>query len=185
MRQLGLSLGGAVRSLEKARYTRRQQRAVQLEIDLKEVMDPRDASRIAAEFASRVSAPAKQEEPFIMMTPSQNAAVNRYLREHSTRPIAAMSVWSELFTAVHSGTGEVLLSRADLAKRVGIDPKNVSSIMTELAAINAIVRKKEGRRVRYFMNPTVATHIATPEQRKEARNAAGPLLVLMEGGRAE
>jgi predicted transcriptional regulator len=75
------------------------------------------------------------------------------------------------------------LSREDLAKRIDIEPKNVSSIMTELAGINAIVRRKEGRKVRYFMNPNVATHIPSPEARKAARETAGPLLVLMEGGR--
>ena len=51
-----------------------------------------------------------------------------------------------MFTAVHSGTGEILLSREDLAERLGIEPKNVSTIMTELAGIGAIVRHKEGRR---------------------------------------
>lgn len=55
--------------------------------------------------------------------------------------------------------------------------------MTELASINAIVRRKEGRRTRYFMNPNIATHIPTPEQRAAARDAAGPLLVLMQGAR--
>ena len=48
MKQLGLSLGGAIRNFERARYTRRQQRAMQLELDLKEIMDPRDAARLAA-----------------------------------------------------------------------------------------------------------------------------------------
>ena len=118
-----------------------------------------------------------------MLHASQNAAVNRWLREHSKRPIAAMALWSELFTAVHSGTGEVLMGREDLAARVGIDPKNVSSIMSELASINAIKRRKDGRKVRYFMNPNVATHIPGPEARKAARDAAGPLLTLMEGGK--
>jgi hypothetical protein len=36
--------------------------------------------------------------------------------------------------------------------------------------------------VRYFLNPTIATHIPGPEARRAAREAAGPLLVLMEGG---
>ena len=45
--------------------------------------------------------------------------------------------------------------------------------MTELASINAIVRRKEGRRTRYFMNPNIATHIPTPEQRAAARTPQG------------
>ena len=35
----------------------------------------------------------------------------------------------------------------------------------------------------YAMNPNVATHIAGPEARKAARDAAGPLLTLMEGAK--
>ena len=57
--------------------------------------------------------------------------------------------------------------------------------MTELAGINAITRRKEGRRVIYAMNPNVATHIAGPEARNAARDAAGPLLTLMEGGKPD
>ena len=55
--------------------------------------------------------------------------------------------------------------------------------MTERAGINAISRRKEGRRVINELNPNVATHIAGPEARKAARHAAGPLLTLMEGGK--
>ena len=118
-----------------------------------------------------------------MITASQNAAVVRWLRDHSKRPQAATALWAELFTAVHPTTGEIMLSRSDLAERIRTHPRDVSSIMTELADINAITRRKEGRRVIYTMNPNVATHIAGPEARKAARDAAGPLLTLMEGGK--
>ena len=66
---------------------------------------------------------------------------------------------------------------------MAIDAKHVSSIMTELAGINAITRQRTGRRMRYFMNPNVATHIPGTDARKTARDAAGPLLTLMEGGK--
>ena len=116
-----------------------------------------------------------------MLTASQNAAVVRWLRQHSMRPQAAIALWAELFTAVHPTTGEIMLTRAELAERVAIDAKHVSSIMTELAGINAITRQRTGRRMRYFMNPNVATHIPGTDARKTARDAAGPLLTLMEG----
>ena len=73
--------------------------------------------------------------------------------------------------------------KAELAARLGLEPRTISELMTELAGINAITRRKEGRRVIYAMNPNVATHIAGPEARKAARDAAGPLLTLMEGGK--
>ena len=55
--------------------------------------------------------------------------------------------------------------------------------MPELAGHNASTRRKDGRRVLYALNPNVATPIAGPEARKAARDAAGPLLTLMEGGK--
>lgn len=181
MRQLSFGLGAAIENLDRARRTRAQADAETLERLAKRAgMDPRDAARLALNLAP---AQRSETEPFIMLTATQNAAVTRWLRDHSNRPIAALGLWAELFTAVHPATGEVLLSRADLAARLNIEPKNVSSIMTELASINAIRREKEGRKVRYFMNPGVATHIASPEARAKARSEAGPLLVLMEGGR--
>jgi hypothetical protein len=96
----------------------------------------------------------------------------------------AVSVWGLLLTALRPDTGEILLNRGQIAEKIGILPRDLSSIMTELAQINAIRREKEGRRVRYFLNPNIATHIPGPEARKAAREAAGPLLILMEGGRA-
>lgn len=185
MRKVGTNLGGAIANFERARYSRRQQRAQQLELDLKEVMHPADAARLAAEFASLVAPPGRKEEPFIMMQPAQNAAVVRWLRQHSKRPQAATALWAELFTVVHPSTHEILLSREELAERVGVEPRNISSMMTELVKINAIMRRKEGRRVIYSMNPNVGTHIPTPEARSAARTEAGPLLVLMEGGKGK
>lgn len=181
MRQLGFALGGAIRDLKRARRTKQQLEAETLERLAKRAgLDPVTAAKLALNL---VTTPLPDQEPFIMMTASQNAAVVRWLRQNSKRPQAAIALWAELFTAVHPTTGEIMLSRADLAERVAIEAKNVSSIMTELVGINAIRREREGRRVKYFMNDNVATHIASPEARAAAREKAGPLLVLMEGGK--
>lgn len=180
MKRLGNRLDGAIHDFEKARRSRQQQEAETLErLARRAGMHPQAAAMLALNLAPP---PKTTLEPFVMLHPLQNAAVSRWLRENSKRPIAAMALWIELFTAVHPTTGEVLLSRADLAERVGILPRDVSSIMTELVSINAITRSKEGRRVRYVMNPHVATHIASPEARHEAREKSGPLLTLMQGG---
>ena len=42
-----------------------------------------------------------------------------WLRENSKRPMAAMAIWAELFTALRFDTGEIALTRAELAERVG------------------------------------------------------------------
>ena len=96
---------------------------------------------------------------FVMLSPDQNRAVVSWLRQHSNRPMAAMALWAECFTAIRNDTGEICLTRAELADRVGINNKNTSQIMTELENVGAINRKRDGRRVRYFMNPNVGTHL--------------------------
>ena len=85
---------------------------------------------------------------------------------------------------LHPTTGEIMADRETLADRLGIEPRTVSEIMGELTTINAIRKAKDGRKVRYGMNPNIATHLPDPAIREQARDAAGPLLVLMEGGRA-
>ena len=78
-----------------------------------------------------------------------------------------------------------MLTRAEIAERLDDLPRHVSSLMGELASINAIERRKQGREVKYFLNPHIATHLPGASAREAARDAAGPLLTLMEGGKAD
>lgn len=118
---------------------------------------------------------------FVMIGPKENRAVVAWLRENSKRPMAAMAVWAELFTALRFDTGEIALSRAELAERVGVDRDNVSRIMTELVKIGAVSRVREGRRVRYFMNPNVGTHL-TGKERDKAQSEARQMSLSLVGG---
>jgi len=171
--------GGQLESLDKKRRERQQKDAETLErLARRAGLDPKTAAMLAVNLAPL----PKTDWTFVMISPQQNAAVVKWLGEHSKRPQKSVQLWAELFTVMRNDTGEILRSREELAAKVGMTPRHLSEAMTELSKINAIVRQKEGRRVRYFMNPNIATHIPTPEQRKEARENAGPLLVLMEGG---
>ena len=125
---------------------------------------------------------------FVMLSPEQNAAVMRWLNRHSKRPRVALELWGELFTALRRDTGEVMLTRDELAERVGTTPEHVSSVMHELAGIGAIIVHRErvagmrgpGRAV-YLMNPNVATNL-TGAARDRAQ-ADAPSLMLVEGGK--
>jgi hypothetical protein len=176
---------GSVHSLQRARYRSRQAKAELLEEWAREVIGPTHAAQLAMAFASQTPDPDAERWIFAMISPTQNFAVLEWLGQHSQRPQVATRLWGLLLTALRPDTGEILLSRAQIAEKIGIAPKHTSEIISELAQINAIRREKEGRRVRYFLNPNIATHIPGPEARKAAREAAGPLLVLMEGGKAE
>ena len=80
---------------------------------------------------------------FVMLSPEQNAAVMRWLSRHSRRPRVALELWGELFTALRRDTGEIMLTRDELAERVGTTPEHVSSVMHELAGIGAIIVHRE------------------------------------------
>ena len=187
MRRAGQSagLGGAVHSLQRARYRSTQAKAELLEELAAVVIGPAAAAQLALAFAAQTPDPDADRWIFVMINPAQNFAVVEWLRRFSKRPQVAVSLWGLLLTALRPDTGEILLSRSQIAERLGIEPDNVSRIVAELSGINALRREKEGRRVRYFLNPNIATHIPGPETRKTAREAAGPLLVLMEGGKAQ
>lgn len=119
---------------------------------------------------------------FVMISPAQNAAVVAWISKNSKRPQQAMVLWAQLFNHLRMDTGEIMLARQELADRLGIEPKNLSTIMTELASINAVRREKTGRAVRYFMNSNIATHLPSAKAREAARTEDGPLLKLMQGG---
>lgn len=135
---------------------------------------------------------AKAGWTFIMISADQNRAVVRWLNTNSRRPMKATSLWAELFSAIDRDTGEVLLTRDQLAELVDIGADDVSAIMGELEGIDAIIRRRERvagmrgpGRVRYFMNPVVGTHLAGGERDAAQADAPpGPLLRIMQGGKA-
>lgn len=141
-------------------------------------------AELAQQLASNILPSNQTEWPFIMISPQQNAEVIRWLHQHSKRPQKATELWSHLFEVLRLDTGEILRSQKELALRIGISVQHVSAIMGELESINAIRKERRGRGVRYFMNSNVATHLPGDAARKDARLADGPLLTLMEGGRA-
>lgn len=114
---------------------------------------------------------------FLMISPHQNKAVVRWLDANSARPRKAVLLWSELFPVLDRRTGEILATREQLAELVGCRLTHVSAIMTELERIGAIIRKRDGRTVRYFMNPNVATNLAGPARARA--QAAAPTLRLV------
>ncbi len=117
-----------------------------------------------------------------MIGPREHRAVARWLRQNSKRPTVALGLWAELFAELRYDTGEIMLNRAELAEILRIHPNHVSGIMAELEGIGAVSRRRSGRSVRYYMNPTIGTHL-TGKTRDEAQAGARQLeLKLIDGG---
>lgn len=135
-------------------------------------LPPEPVSRIVAAIDRQTA--AEQGWTFAMVSADQNAAVVGWIAENSARPIVAVRLWAQLFRHLRHDTAEVIATRAELAGDIGVRANDVSRVMTELARINAVVRHREGGRVRYFINPNVATKL-TGAQRDMAQQAIGPL----------
>lgn len=182
--QQAVKIGAVIRSLSRERHRRGQQEAEQLHEMLLRLMPPQDAAGMALRYAALTPKP-EENWTFVMLSPQQNAAVVRWIDGNSKRRNEAKSLWAELFTVLHPGTGEIMLARDELAARIGTDPQNVSRIMTELGSINAVRREKRGREVRYFMNSAIATHQSSTALRAKARAKDGPVLAVVKGGRSD
>ena len=176
--------GNAVAKLSDARTEKRRDEARQIVQQARRLgLDPETLAKI--DIAAKAHARSSETWIFAMISTVQQAAVLDWLEAHSKRPLKAMKLWGHLLANIHQDTGEIIATRQDLADRVGMDARDLSKIMTELASINAIRREKTGRNVSYFLNPHIATHIPTAAARAKAREEAGPLLRVMEGGKSE
>jgi len=143
---------------------------------------PHAVRELVAHIAQQTA--AKAGWTFIMISPEQNRAVVWWLQANSRRPMQAMGLWAVLFTAVDHDTGEIMLTRDQLAEMTRTTVQTVSAIMSELEGIDAIIRRRERvpgmrgpGRVRYFMNPVVGTHLPGGARDKaQAEAPPGPLL---------
>jgi DNA-binding transcriptional ArsR family regulator len=104
--------------------------------------------------------------------------VVEHLLEHSKRPQKAVRLFTRLFTVLPADGNEITASRSELARMAGIAPSSVSEIMGELEAVGAVYRRREGRGVRYFVNPLLGTHLAGAVRDKA--QAEAPMLRLVE-----
>jgi DNA-binding transcriptional ArsR family regulator len=113
-----------------------------------------------------------------MVEPRLYADVVEHLTKHSERPHKAVVLFTRLFQLLPPDGNEVQATRAELARLVEIEPQDVSEIMGELEAVGAVYRRKEGRGVRYFVNPLLGTHLAGAARDKA--QAEAPRLQLVE-----
>ena len=148
---------------------------------------PAEAFRAVIGLIDRQTA-SRKRWTFVMLSPEQNSIVVDYLADNSKRPLIAVKLWALCFKHLRTDTGEILLTREEIAEKLRQKPCTISTIMSELVAFKAISRSRQklggmkGRgMVHYFMNPNVATHL-TGCERDTAQEEAPPLLVLMEGG---
>src|SRR5512143_3247892 len=91
---------------------------------------------------------------FVMISPEQFRFVSAVIRG-CRNVTTTLSVWNAAITYIRMDTGEITASREQLAKDAGTLPRHVSTAMSDLVKIGAIVRHRRGRHTAYFINPNV------------------------------
>ena len=107
------------------------------------------------------------------------------------RPQQVRHAFDIALANLRQDTGEIMLRRDQIADQIGCRPDHVSTVMGVLARIGAItreIRRVEGMRgpgvAVYFINPNVGWN-GNEALRRQAAEAAPPLLQLMQGGRSD
>ena len=127
---------------------------------------------------------------YSMLSRDQTAAVWDAIRALSAdnRPGQVRHAFDLVLLNLRQDTGEVMLTRDELAQRIGCAPKHVSTIMGTLERMDVI--RRERRRVEgmqgpgmavYFINPQVAWNGSLDIRKAEAAKSPTPLLRLVGG----
>jgi hypothetical protein len=128
---------------------------------------------------------------FTMLSRAQTKAIWDAIRalDPDERPNHVRHAFDLVVLNLRQDTGEVMLSRDELAKEIGCSPDNVSHVMSTLVRLGVITRERqrvEGMRgpgvVVYFVNPHVAWNGSLDVRKAEAAEVSPPMLRLMEGG---
>ena len=129
---------------------------------------------------------------FTMLSRTQTAAIWDAIRAlpPDDRPNQVRHAFDLVLLNLQQDTGEVLLTRDQLAERIGCAPGHVSRVMGTLERMGVIRRERrriegvQGRGVAvYFINPHVAWNGSLDARKAEAAEVRPPLLTLMEGGK--
>ena len=133
--------------------------AEQLELILNDPTTPyssRDRKSIRYSQNVLISAYKEQEAPerkFLKMF-QEYEFIQDWLFENSKRTSKECAkVWCHICLNLNPFSQDVALSRQEIATNTGVAPRDVSTILNELASIGAVGIRKEGRDTIYSINP--------------------------------
>lgn len=158
---------------------------------------PAQARAALLNALQRLTHPDAQESiwpgGFSMLSRTQTAAVWDAIRKlpSDARPNQVRHAFDLVLLNLRQDTGEVMLTRDQLAAEIGCAPRSVSTIMGTLEGMGVVRRERrrvegmQGRGIAvYFINPHVAWNGSLEARKEEAAGVTPPLLKIMEGGKA-
>jgi len=173
---------GIVRFASRARLLSRERVKTLRQLALEfEAEAPQAVAQIVLSIDRNTA--AERGWSFVMLSPAQNRAVVRWIMSKggAKRPHLSAALWAECFCHLRTDTGEIVMTRKQMMEATGGSSPHLSVALGELVGIGALIRHREGREVRWFMNPRVGTHL-TGAAREEAQRSAPPVLSVLEGG---
>jgi CRP-like cAMP-binding protein len=131
---------------------------------------------------------------YSMLSRTQTAVIWDAIRklDPDKRPNHVRHAFDLALLNLRQDTGEIMLTRDQLAAEIGCAPNHVSRIMGTLENMDVVIRKRRkvdgmqgpGMAV-YFLNPHVAWNGSLEIRQREATKHKPPLLRLMEGAKSE
>lgn len=130
---------------------------------------------------------------YSMLSRTQTAVIWDAIRKlpPEKRPNHVRHAFDLVLLNIRQDTGEIMLTRDQLAAEIGCSSDNVSRVMGTLEEMGVVIRKRRkidgvrgpGMAV-YFLNPHVAWNGNLEIRHREAAKHKPPLLKLMEGGQS-
>jgi len=117
--------------------------------------------------------------PFVKISPEQFRYVTRAILK-MRNAFQVLRVWNAAITYMRQDTGEILATREQLATDIEMRPHHVSTAMTDLVKLGALVRHQRGRKVVYSINPTVGWNGGEGSRQAAVRKAPALWLVADE-----
>ena len=129
----------------------------QLELALDDFLDDPDFQRSARILQNKTQVYIKEQEAperkFLKMF-QEYEFIQDWLFENSKRTSKECAkVWCHICLNLNPFSQDVALSRQEIATNTGVAPRDVSTILNELASIGAVGIRKEGRDTIYSINP--------------------------------
>lgn len=117
---------------------------------------------------------------FSMVGDAEEEAVAYWIADNARRKGVTSKLWASCKTHRRTDTGEVLLDRAAMMRRVGASSAHLTEALAELVRIGALKKHGTGRAARWFVSSKLSTNL-TGAARDEAQRDAPPLLAPLQG----